>query len=113
MGAIDSLVAAPGQSPLFEVVGWARVGSHGQGRAEFVLFTDRDDVVLGVGTVRLSRPDVAAHLSRIFAAFKGNEPEVAGFTALIRTDTFSGLKAYATNGKNACRLDVKMIGPTA
>ncbi len=111
IGAIDALTASKSRAELFEVTGWARVGSQGQKRAEFVMFTDSNDIVLGVGLVRKNRPDVAARLSSTPGAIKAEQPAMAGFTGLMRTDSFNDLRAYATRGKSACRLKVGPIHP--
>lgn len=113
MGHVDLFESREGDPTLDIINGWVRLGSEGEREAEWVIVTNAEGIVVGLGATGRDRPDVASYLNATWFENLLTKPNRAGFSGLIRSQPGDELNLYAFKDGECCLFATHVIAPDA
>lgn len=103
MGHVDGFANREGDTEFHIPRGWARLGPKGEREARWVIVTNSSDVVVGLATMGVVRPDVEKILNASWLDKLLSATNRAGFEGLVRSQPGEGLNFFAYKDGEVCQ----------
>lgn len=113
LGSVDLFENREGDPEIDIINGWVRLGPEGEREAEWVIITNTEGIVVGLGATGRDRPDVASYLKATWFDNLSTKPNRAGFSGLIRSQPGDELNLYAFKDGECCLFASHVIAPDA